>query len=60
MKVNSSGKNLGGKTEACPSNINDADNIQMKGARVKKPVMSKKAYKKYFFIYASFLFCTYI
>ena len=59
-KVNSSGKNLGGKTEACPSNINDADNIQINGARVKNPVKIRKPYKKYFLIYASRLFCTHI
>jgi hypothetical protein len=56
INVNSSGKNLGGKTEACPSNINDADNIQMKGARVKNPVIMRNPYNKYFLIYASRLF----
>jgi hypothetical protein len=56
INVNSSGKNLGGKTEACPSNINEADNIQMKGARVKNPVIMRNPYNKYFLIYASRLF----
>jgi hypothetical protein len=56
INVNSSGKNLGGKTEACPSNINEADNIQMNGARVKNPVIMRNPYNKYFLIYASRLF----
>jgi len=41
-KVNSSGMNLGGYVLACPSYINEADTIQMNGASVINPVITKK------------------
>jgi hypothetical protein len=40
-KVSSSGINLGGYVLACPSYINEAETIQMNGASVIKPVITK-------------------
>jgi hypothetical protein len=48
--VKGSGKNIGGKTLAFPSNINDAPSIQINGTRVTTDVILKKAYNKYFLI----------
>jgi hypothetical protein len=48
--VNGSGKNIGGKTLALPSNINDAPIIQINGTRVNIEVIIRKAYNKYFLV----------
>jgi hypothetical protein len=50
VSVNGSGKNIGGKTLAFPSNINDAPIIQINGMSVSIDEIIKKLYISTFFI----------